>query len=269
MDEAMAKLNETMEWVMRRPQPHSFQRGLQINEAWDIHAAHLCRARNAEEYNKAATAAILCLDTHCIYDEVKRVAATFLSKFGDDALDPLWAVPGMTERAFTLKEKEFFFTHWPDQFAKKGKVMPKGAAKRVAAETFLSKTSKNKQHAKDVWDVYQIDCRAKRHHALPSPSSGMAGYAFYVYEEAREAAMVARAEFLGLLAFLGRRRAAMVFWKFLHPMGAYALAGRTLLAMLGSTKAPTKPRGYLPYLGCSCDPKTVDEVFTKKRCQAS
>jgi hypothetical protein len=265
----MAKLNDTMEWVMSRPRPHSFQRGLQINEAWDIHAAHLSRAKTAEEYNKAATAAILCLDSHCILNELKRVAATFLSKFGDDALDPLWVV--IAERPFTLKEKEFFFTHWPNQFAKKpqGKVMPKGAAKRVAPETILSKTSKNKQHAKDVWDVYQIDCRAKRHHSLPSPSSTMAGYSFYVYEELREAAMVARAEFLGLLAFLGRRRAGTFFWKFLHPMGSFALAGRTLLAMLGSTKAPKKPRGYMPYLGCSCDPQSVDDVFTKKRCQAN
>jgi len=262
---------------MRRAVPESFVPPvgrLDITQAWDLYAARLTSSPPADtdplqHYNKTATAAILSLKPSCLTEELRRVAITFLSKFGDDALAPLWSVPGFHLRGFTPKEKEFFFKRWPDQFREtpqgSGR-MPPAAVKSVAPWVVLETRSRSKRHFKEVESMMHVDCRVVRHlhcnlsyrHRLPRPALGHPGFLFYEYEVKRSILWALR----GLLAFLGSKRARMLYAKFVAPNGSYALAGATLQAMLWKPEyalplVAKLPRGYVPYAGCECETRAV------------
>jgi hypothetical protein len=254
-----------MEIRYSRKVPDSFRVGLDVEQAWNLHATYITSAKTPAEYNSAVAKALLCLSPMVLSGQKRFIATTFLAKCGDDALAPLWAVPMFSCMDFTAKEREFFQTYWPQQFAR----TPQGtrpsyvAAKRVAPSVFVARASNTKRHRQDLADLFKLDCRVKRHlhHTedfLPAPTIDSPGWPFYKYEMARADAMAVRADVLALLAWLGRERAALLF-DGTTPKGSYSPAARVLLALLGYHKWGTIskkakiPRGYVPYAGCSCE----------------
>ena len=255
-----------MEIRITRKLPDSFRTGMSVQQAWNLHAKYITSATTPVEYNKAVAKALLCLSPMVLSGQKRLIATTFLAKCGDDALAPLWAVPLFARMEFTSKEREFFLTHWPHQFAR----TPQGvrgcltATKRVAPDTILACWSRSKRHRKDVGDLFKLDCRAKRHlhHSedyLPTPALDSPGWPFYKYECQRATAIAGRTALAALLAWLGRDRAALLFIGTAPTTGSYAPAARTLLALLGVYKWGSKahkakvPRGYVPYAGCACE----------------
>jgi len=254
-----------MEIRITRKIPDSFRAGLGVEQAWNLHAKYITSASTPAEYNSAVAKALLCLSPMVLSGQKRFIATTFLAKSGDDALAPLWAVPMFSRMDFTSKEREFFQTYWPQQFARtpQGARASLAASKRVAPDKILASPSQSKRQRKDVTDLFKLDCRAKRHlhHGidfLPPPVVNAPGWPFYKYEVARAKAIMGHTAFVTLLAWLGRRRAAMLF-PGMAPKGSYAPAARMLLAFLGyykwgtATQKAKVPRGYVPYAGCACE----------------
>jgi len=242
-----------------------FNRGLSIEQAYDLYAYHLTHASPAE-YNTVLAAMFSQIDSRLFIYELLRIAS-YLAKTGDDALEPLHFI--FEKRNLSGHERTWFHKHYPVQFARvpQGKRMPPKAILSVAPQSILRDRPKrraktldapSKKRVKEIIQLFHIDCRVKLHEhcagvSLPVPTSIMPGYAFYVFEQTRARVSQHLADFLGLLVFLGRR-ARRFFKDFSTPSGSYALTGRTFQALLAYQR-PTvhkRPKGYLPYAGCNC-----------------